>query len=132
MSAFHDRLDGAASNEMRYAAVFGDPPEGIGAHEIDAAGIIRRVNAQELAMLGYTEGQMVGRGVTDFIVMKEASERAIGKRLHGERDTKPFLRAFRKADGTAVTMLMMVRLLRGPQGETRGIRTVMTEAALGG
>ena len=75
MSAFHDRLDGAASDVVRYAAVFADPPEGIGAHEIAA---------------------------------------------------------FRKADGPAVTMLVMVRLLRGPQGETRGIRTVMTEAPLGG
>jgi PAS domain-containing protein len=79
MSAFHDRLDEAASDVVRYAAVFGDPPEGIGAHEIDTAGIVRRVNAQELALLGYTEDQTVGRAVTDFIVMKEASERAIGK-----------------------------------------------------
>ena len=132
MSAFHDRLDAAASDEVRYAAAFSAPPEGVGGHEIDGAGIIRRVNAQELALLGYTEAEMVGHPVTDFILMREASERAIGQRLEGSRDTKPFVRAFRRADGSAVMMLLMVRILRGPQGETRGIRTLMTEAPLPG
>ena len=131
MTAFHDRLDAVAPDEARYEAVFRAPPEGVGAHEIDAEGILRRVNRQELALLGYTEAQMVGRAVTEFIVMREASERAIGKRLQGTRDTKPFMRAFRRADGSAVTMLMLVRIMRGPAGETRGIRTVMTEAPIG-
>jgi PAS domain S-box-containing protein len=132
MSAFHDRLDAAAPDEVRYAAAFCAPPEGVGAHEIDGAGIIRRVNAQELALLGYTEAGMVGHPVTEFILMREASERAIGQRLEGARDTKPFVRAFRRADGSAVMMLLMVRILRGPQGDTRGIRTLMTEAPLPG
>lgn len=132
IGAYHDQLEAATADPARFEAVFGDSPQGIGAHEIDAKGVLLRVNAQELRLLGYREAQMVGRPVSDFIVMQEASQRAIGQRLEGSRDTKPFLRAFRKADGSAITMLLMVRIIRGPGGETIGIRTVMTEAQLGG
>jgi PAS domain S-box-containing protein len=126
LMAYHDRLEEAG--EGRFDDVFREPPAGIGAHEIDTAGIIRRVNPEELRLLGYSEAQMVGRPVSDFIVMQEAAQRAIGQRLEGQRDTKPFHRTFRKGDGTALTMLMVVRLIRGDGGKTTGIRTVMTEA----
>jgi hypothetical protein len=69
--------------------------------------------------------------VSDFIVLQEASRRAIAQRLEGSRDTKPFLRAFRKADGSAITMLLMVRVIRDERGRS-WIRTVMTEAELTG
>jgi len=128
MTAYHDRLAEATSDPGRFDAIFNEPPKGIGAHEIDSDGVIRRVNPEELRLLGYTEDQMVGRPVSELIVMREASERAIGKRLEGSRDTKPFLRAFRKADGSALTMLLLVRVIQDGRGESRGIRTLMTEA----
>jgi PAS domain S-box-containing protein len=130
MTAYHDRLAGAAPDE--FEAVFDDSPEGIGAHEIDSAGVLRRVNPVELRLLGYTEQQMIGRPVSEFIVMQEASRRGIAQRLEGTRDTKPFLRAYRRADGSAITMLVMVRVIRDRHGATSGLRTLMTPAQLPG
>jgi PAS domain S-box-containing protein len=129
LATYHDRLAEVAPE--RFEAAFRDSPAGVGAHEIDSEGVLRRVNPEELRLLGYTEDQMVGRPVSDFIVLQEASRRAIAQRLEGSRDTKPFLRAFRKADGSAITMLLMVRVIRDERGGS-WIRTVMTEAELTG
>lgn len=128
LTAYHDRLAEVAPEG--FEAAFRDSPESVGAHEIDSEGVLRRVNPEELRLLGYTEDQMVGRPVTEFIVLQEASRRAIAQRLEGSRDTKPFLRAFRKADGSAITMLLVVRVIGEEGGRSRGIRTVMTEAEL--
>jgi PAS domain S-box-containing protein len=125
---YQDRLDRAAGQgQAAYAQVFGQPPPGVGAHEIDRAMRVVRVNAEELRILGYREVDMLGRPVWEIIVMQDAARRAIEQKLKGERELKPFVRSFRRADGTAIALMLADRHLRDAHGEVVGIRTVLTE-----
>jgi PAS domain S-box-containing protein len=99
----------------------------VGVHEIDTAARVLRVNRAEQLLLGYTAEEMVGRPVWEIIVMKEASRRAIDQKIKGERELKPFVRSFRRKDGTAIALLLADRYLRDASGEIVGLRTAMTE-----
>ena len=96
-------------------------------HEIDTEARVLRVNREEQRLLGYTAEEMLGRPVWEIIVMQEASRRAIEQKIHGERELKPFVRSFRRKDGTAIPLLLSDRYLRDARGEVVGLRTAMTE-----
>jgi PAS domain S-box-containing protein len=129
LNGFQDRLDRAAEEgASRYDEVFAHPPAGVGVHEIDQKRIIRRVNTVEPDLLGYTAKELVGRPVHDFIVMSEASQRAIDKKLSGGA-LRPFVRSFRRADGGAVPMALVDRHLKDAAGAVVGIRTAMVRIA---
>lgn len=128
LTEYQDRLDAARSEgTTRYLAAFRDSPAGIGVHEIDADKVIRRISPEELKILGYREDEMLGHPVLEFIVMQEASQRAIEQKMKGVRELKPFVRTFRRADGTALALTLLDRLLTDVSGEVVGIRTVLTE-----
>jgi PAS domain S-box-containing protein len=130
LSGYQDRLDRAAEEgKARYDEVFSNPPAGVGVHEIDQKRVIRRVNAVEPELLGYPAHELMGRPVHDFIVMSEASERAIVKKLSGGVALRPFVRTFRLADGGAVPMALVDRYLRDAAGAVVGIRTAMVRIA---
>jgi PAS domain S-box-containing protein len=131
LTEYQDRLDEARkAGTASYDTTFAQSPAGIGVHEIDAAKVLRRVNPEELRLLGYGEAQMLGRPVWEFIVMQEASKRAIDDKLSGGRELKPFVRTFKRADGSPVAMLLVDRLLKDGKGQVVGIRTAMTETSL--
>ena len=130
LSEYQDRLDRAAEESAkRYDEVFANPPAGIGVHEIDLKRVIRRVNAVEPELLGYSAAELLGRPVHDFIVMSEASQRAIDKKLTGGAALRPFVRTFRRADGGAVAMALVDRHLKDGKGAVIGIRTAMVRIA---
>ena len=114
-----------AQGPARFREVFERPPSGIGVHELDDQGIITRVNAEELRLLGYRESQVVGRPAWEFAVMQGVSQRSVDKKLSGEKELKPFVRTLLKADGTGVAMLVLDRLIRDAHGKARGIRTAI-------
>jgi len=127
LGSFQEQLGKAAARgKAEYDRLFDSGPPGLGAHEIDADKKFVRVNAEELRLLGYTEKELLGRPVFDFIVMSEVSQRAIEKKLTGAVEIRPFVRAFRKRDGSAVTMLLLDRHLKNAKGEITGICSVMT------
>ena len=126
LSDFLDRLD-LADREGRLAKAFEAGPPGVGVHEIDTEARVLRVNGEELRLLGYTAEEMLGRPVWEIIVMQEASRRAIEQKVRGERELKPFVRSFRRKNGTAIALLLSDRYLRDVHGEVVGLRTAMTE-----
>ena len=129
MAAYQDRLDEAEKRgSVALAEVFDAPPPGLGAHEIDADMKVLRANDGDLRLLGYTRAEFVGRRVLDFIVMTETAERAIGKKLSGELTLKPFVRTFKRKDGSAVAMVLLDRYLKDASGQVVGLRTVLAEA----
>lgn len=117
---------------LRFQAAFKDSPPGVGVHEIDTQMRVVRVNPEELKLLGYSKDEVVGRQVWEIIVMQEASRRAIEQKLKGERELKPFVRSFRKADGTAIALLLADHPIRDGSGVIVGLRTAMTEVKAGG
>lgn len=114
-----------AEGPARFRDLFERSPAGIGVHELDTQGIITRVNAEELKLLGYREKEMVGRPGWEFVVMQGVSQRSIEKKLSGEKELKPFVRTFHRKDGTGVALLVLDRLIRDAQGKARGIRTAI-------
>lgn len=132
MSEFHDRLEAAArQGPERLAVAWASPPAGIGGHEIDRDTVIRKVNREELRILGYREDQLVGRKALDFIVMQDTAQRAIEDKFSGARELKPFVRTFKKADGTPVTLALLDRHIKDAAGTVTGLRTLMVEVKLG-
>jgi PAS domain S-box-containing protein len=126
LQAYQDELTEAAQQgARRFEQVFASPPAGVGVHEFDTTATIRRVNAEELKLLGYDAAQMVGRPVWQFVVMQDASRQSVQKKLAGEKDIKPFVRTFRRADGSGVVMLLVDRRLQDAEGQPAGIRTAM-------
>jgi PAS domain S-box-containing protein len=119
-----------AQGPARFREVFERPPAGIGVHELDDQGNITRVNAEELRLLGYRESQMVGRPAWEFVVMQGVSQRSVEKKLSGEKELKPFVRTFQKADGTGVALLVLDSLIRDAHGKARGIRTAIMLAPM--
>lgn len=112
---------------LRLTEAFEKSPPGVGVHELDREMRVVRVNPEELRVLGYRADEMVGRIVWEIIVMQDNARRAIEQKLKGERELKPFVRSFKKADGTAIPLLLADRHIRDPQGEIVGLRTAMTE-----
>jgi PAS domain S-box-containing protein len=112
---------------LRLKEAFEKSPPGVGVHELDREMRVVRVNPEELRMLGYRADEMVGRVVWEIIVMQDNARRAIEQKLKGERELKPFVRSFRKADGTAIALLLADRHIRDLRGEIVGLRTAMTE-----
>ncbi|HUG55378.1 MAG TPA: PAS domain-containing protein [Vicinamibacteria bacterium] len=127
LNDYHDELERAQKEgPLRFKKVFEDPPPGVGVHELDTSMRVVRVNAEELRILGYRQEEMVGRVVWEIIVMQDAARRAIELKLKGERELKPFVRSFKRADGSAVALLLADRHLRDVRGEIVGLRTAMT------
>ena len=112
---------------LRLKEAFEKSPPGVGVHELDREMRVVRVNPEELRMLGYRADEMVGRIVWEIIVMQDNARRAIEQKLKGERELKPFVRSFKKADGTAIPLLLADRHIRDARGEIVGLRTAMTE-----
>jgi PAS domain S-box-containing protein len=80
-------------------------------------------------LLGYPASELLGHPVHDFIVMSEASQRAIDKKLTGGAVLRPFVRTFRRADGGAVAMALVDRHLKDGKGAVVGIRTALMRIA---
>jgi len=112
---------------LRLKEAFEKSPPGVGVHELDREMRVVRVNPEELRMLGYRAEEMVGRVVWEIIVMQDNARRAIEQKLKGERELKPFVRSFKKADGTAIPLLLADRHIRDARGEIVGPRPAMTE-----
>lgn len=126
LQGYQDKLAQAErEGKVRFDEVFARPPAGVAVHEFDTTGTVRRVNAEELKLLGYESAQVLGHAVWEFVVMQDASKQSVQKKLAGEKDIKPFVRTFRKADGSAVPMLLVDRRLQDAHGRPRGIRTAM-------
>jgi PAS domain S-box-containing protein len=128
VNEYLDQLDRMQKEgPLRLKEAFEKSPPGVGVHELDREMRVVRVNPEELRMLGYRAEEMVGRIVWEIIVMQDNARRAIEQKLKGERELKPFVRSFKKADGTAIPLLLSDRHIRDVRGEIVGLRTAMTE-----
>ena len=125
-----ERMQG--EGPLRFKEAFEKSPPGVGVHELDREMRVVRVSPEELRLLGYRAEDIVGRIVWEIIVMQDNARRAIEQKLRGERELKPFVRSFKKADGTAIPLLLADRHIRDPRGEIVGLRTAMTEVKLEG
>jgi len=88
---------------------------------------VLRANAADLRLLGYSREEFVGKRVLDFIVMTETAQRSIGRKISGDLALKPFMRTFKRKDGSAVSLVLLDRYLKDAKGQVIGLRTVVAE-----
>jgi PAS domain S-box-containing protein len=103
------------------------PPPGLGAHEISLDKRFTRVSAGHRTLLGYNPADLVGKLVSEYVVLKETAERAMTRKLSPGAVLLPYTRTFRKADGSEISLLLIDRHLKGSDGHVTGIRTVFAE-----
>lgn len=126
LERFQDALDAArAKGPGAYDVLFNHPPEGLSVHEIDTNKVLVRVSAAHERLLGYSPQRMAGQPVSSFIILKEASEMAMSRKLTGAGNLEPYARAFVKADGSGITLLQVDRHVLDSAGKVAGIRTVL-------
>jgi PAS domain S-box-containing protein len=127
LEAYQQRLDQAAAQaDGAYDRLFDQAPPGLALHEIDAQGTMRRVNAQELELIGRRADELLGKSVWTFAVMEDASRRAVERKLAGG-GLKPFVRTLTRGDGTGATAAFVERYLRDGTGAIVGIRTALMQ-----
>src|SRR5258708_24975097 len=70
-------------------------------HEIDAAGIRRRVNQTEYRILGYSAADTIGNPVSQFLAadQQEQCPHAFARKIAGDEPVPPFARDFLRRDG---------------------------------
>ena len=112
-------------SESTFRELFDDAP--VAYHELDMEGRIVRVNKTELALLGYSAEEMVGRHVWDFCVEAISREMVAEKLKGGGNIGEAFQRNFHRKDGTTIPVLVRDRLIRDPSGAVCGIRTTMQD-----
>ena len=114
-------------SEKRFREIFDDAP--VGYHELDNEGRIVRINRTELAMLGYTQEEMVGQYIWNFIGEGEVSRQAVLAKLSGK--TPPpshgYERTFRRKDGSAFSVIVKDILLKDSHNQIGGICTTIQD-----
>jgi len=125
---FQEALERAAQLSSRALdQALGAPPPGLGAHEISLDKRFTRVSSGHRALLGYSPSDLVGKSVSEFVVLKETAERAMRRKLAPGAVLLPYTRTFRKADGGEISLLLIDRHLKDSEGHVTGIRTVFAE-----
>ncbi len=99
----------------------------VGYHEIDTKGRIVQTSRAELAMLGYTQEEMLGEYIWKFVEEEEALQMKVLAILSGRMPPSgdAYERTFRRKDGKTFFVLMEDRLLRDDDGKITGIRTTI-------
>ncbi|MCX5821261.1 MAG: PAS domain S-box protein [Deltaproteobacteria bacterium] len=123
----HKQAEEALRNsETRFREMFNDAP--IGYHELDNEGRVTRINRTELAMLGYSAEEMLGRHVWEFVDEKDIARKAVLDKLAGIVPPGENLeRNYCKKDGTRIPVLIQDLLIRDKDGKINGIRTTVQD-----
>ncbi|HZT33974.1 MAG TPA: PAS domain S-box protein [Bryobacteraceae bacterium] len=117
----------ASENEERFRRLFEEAP--VAYHEIDQAGIIRRVNEAECRLLGYTREEMLGRPVWEFLTPEQQplSRESVRRKISGEQEIQVFERDYVRKDGAIVPVEIHENLITGEDGRVTGLRSALLD-----
>ncbi|MGH9657104.1 MAG: PAS domain-containing protein, partial [Bryobacteraceae bacterium] len=123
----HEAATRLHESEERFRDLYNQAP--VAFHEIDRAGVIRRVNRAECDLLGFEASQMLGWKVWEFVAPEEqpASIEAVKQKLSGDRPLAPFHREYVRRDGSTVMVEVHENLIRGADGQIDGLRSVLLD-----
>ena len=112
--------------EQKFQRVYDEAP--FGCHELNTEGQISRVNRKELAMLGYTAREMLGRPVWRFVLEEEMTRRIILAKLSGDVSFhETFERTYRRKDGTTLPVIAQDRIVWEKRRKITGIRSTLED-----
>jgi len=110
-----------------FRALFEEAP--IAYHEVDAEGIVRRVNQAQCELLGYRAEEIVGKPIWTFMLHEEqdASREAIARRLAGEETPVSSCRTYVTRDLRVLTAEVHSRVILDAGGRPVGIRAALID-----
>jgi len=113
--------------EELFQGWFEDAP--IACHEINAEGVVQRVNRAECDLLGFAPKQMLNHHIWDFMPPKERkkSREWVRELVEGVRSPAPFEREYRRHDGARLVIEIHPKLIRDASGHPTGIRSFMLD-----
>src|ERR1019366_2729364 len=122
-----DAAELVARNEERYRMLFEEAPVAI--HEIDAQGIVRRVNRTGCHLLGLSAEEILGRHASEFVSpdLRQVSMAAVSAKLLGLKPLEPYERRYQTKDGRTLTMEVHESPILGESGVLQGLRTFMVD-----
>ena len=112
-------------SESQFRDLFDDAP--VAYHELDIEGRISRVNATELALLGYEKGEMERRPVWEFVVERVVHDSLVAKLAGRAKLDEGYQCTFRRKDGSLVPALVTERLMTNASGAISGLRCTMQD-----
>ena len=122
IGGFNRLLDILGKRETTLKELFDEAP--ISYHEFNSEGRLTHINHTELSILGYTEEEMLGHYVWEFVEKGELSRKSVLSKLAGNSiPTTGFERNYLKKDGTPVPFLIKDRILRDSARNITGIRS---------
>ena len=122
LETLNKREEALLHSEQEFRDLFNESP--IGYHDLDADGRIVRINKTELETLGYTEEEMLGHYVWEFVEGSQHSRKAVLDKLtEVEAVGNTFERYFRKKDGTTIPALITDKRRRDREGKVVGMRS---------
>lgn len=127
-AAEHVQVEQALREKLRrFRDLWDDAP--IAYHVLDTRGIIKEVNHTEMDMLGYTEDEMVGKPIFDFVLpqQRQKAEERFRFKLAGDHISKQDDRIYVKKDGSRIHVSIDDRLEFGSDGQVSGVRTTMVD-----
>jgi two-component system, sensor histidine kinase and response regulator len=112
-------------SQKRFQQLFDEAP--VAYHEIDAEGIIRRVNRAEVQLLGFEPEETIGRPAWESAApsQRELSRRRVAEKLTGNEVLVPFERLYTRRDGTELLLEVHENMIRDERGRPVGIRTTL-------
>ena len=113
------------ASESTFRELFHDAP--VAYHELDTEGRVLRVNKTELALLGYTAEEMIGKPIWDFVADAVAKEAVRAKLRDGTGVSEAFQRTYRHKDGALIPVLIRDRPLLDASGAICGMRSAMQD-----
>lgn len=110
---------------MQHRDSYQDAP--FACHEIDVNGVIVHVNKAECLLLGYEQGQLVGRPVWELVVPEERHQARteVVEKLTGTRDVASFQREYLGSTSARHIFEIQEILLRDEAGAICGIRSFL-------
>jgi len=114
-------------SEARYSELFEQTP--VAYHEVDMAGVIRRVNRAECELLGFSPEQILNRHSSDFVPEddRDMNREKLRLKLAGELPLERFECVYERGDGALLTLDNHEGYMRNKEGKIVGLRTTLID-----
>jgi PAS domain S-box-containing protein len=114
-------------SERHFQSWFHDAP--VACHEVDRNGVLLCVNQAECELLGFSEAEMVGRPIWDFMAPEDREKTRTGllQRIADEQPLVPLEREYKRRDGSSVMMEIHQKRIRDEAGRPTGLRTFLLD-----
>ncbi len=90
---------------------------------LDAGGVIRLANASALALLGYSESEIVGKGAAELVLEKDAAElEGFLRTVAGGGELRNHKLYFLTSTQSIIRLFISIKSLRGDGGGLEGFR----------